>query len=110
MRGSGYASLTRGQIQPAVVYAEPGSAIFLSHQHHRCRTRTVPWFDLSPGQHFLNTAFLLFNLLRRHTSWGAPDGRGVAGIDGLFHSVCVSGQSGARYGETVHKVLASWLF
>ena len=95
--------LHRRQIQPAVIHTERGSAVFLSHQHHRCRPRTVARFDLSTGQHFFNTAFLLFNLLRRHTSWAHRMG-GVSPVSMVCStaSVCpVRAEPGM--GEEVHK-------
>ena len=96
--------LDRRQIQPAVIHTEPGSAIFLSHHHHRYRSRGVAWLDLSAGQHLFYADFLLFNLLGRHMPRSAPHRRVVTGINGVFHSIHVSGQGRTRYGEEVHKL------
>ena len=96
--------LDRRQIQPAVIHTEPGSAVFFSHQHHRCRPRAVARLDLSAGKHLFYADFLLFNLLGRHTPRSTPDRWVVTGINGVFHSIRVSGQGRTRYGKEVHEL------
>ena len=89
--------LDRRQIQPAVVHAESGPAVLLSHQYTRRRPRAVTWFDLASGQRLSNTSLVLFNLQRRHPARGTTDRRTVPGVDGMFHSIRVTGQGRAGH-------------
>ena len=90
-----------------------GSAIFISHQHHRCRPRVVARLDLSTGQHLFYADFLLFNLLG-DIRLGAHRIGGLSPVSMVCSaaSVCpVRAEPGmGKRSTNSNNVLASWLF